>query len=662
MLRKSIPALVGLPLVGMILTATASAQGSNTCSSAQAIAGEGTFPFNNQGATTDGNSSGCPNSIQNDVWFLWTAPSTDLFEIKTCGLTGIDSMLAAYDSLTCPPSNPLACNDDSCGLQSSIQFNANSGSQYLVRVGNFPGANTGSGNINIATGVACSGLTTGPDVIVGDLYDIEKYGAVNGVTGYALGTISCNVGDTPLQWQGGSSNHPVIGQNVYRLEDGRFEQIGMSWLKHGFTALTGSLCCSCQNPGTGSLLGVGCSDPYSAGLNGSQSGLGPRSEVNAWTGNFPYPFGTQGQTGNATYKRIQIANADLDTATHPSAMIFGEGQYVAKDDSTSGNQLNNVSWRPLSVGSFSGGGWNLFLAGQTVREEPAIQAWQNVHPDVRLSEIQATGDGLMIVGSKATDNGNGTWHYEYAIYNMNSHRNTGHFIVPLTAGANPFNIEFHAPESHSGEPYSNAPWTTQVFADRIEWFTDTFDDDKDANAVRWGTLYNFRFDSGQAPVDALADVKFFVPGSPSDATASVYAPGGGASCFMANYCTTSPNSAGPGATILGSGSTSVAANDFAVSTFTNPVGQSGIFFMGDAQSALPFGNGIRCAGGSITRYSVQQTDGLGEASLAIDNTTAPALGKIVPGSTWNWQWWYRDPMGGGAAFNTSDGLTVSYCP
>jgi hypothetical protein len=84
--------------------------------------------------------------------------------------------------------------------------------------------------------------------------------------------------------------------------------------------------------------------------------------------------------------------------------------------------------------------------------------------------------------------------------------------------------------------------------------------------------------------------------------------------------------------------------------------------MGDAQSALPFGNGIRCAGGSITRYSVQQTDGLGEASLAIDNTTAPALGKIVPGSTWNWQWWYRDPMGGGAAFNTSDGLTVSYCP
>ena len=52
-----------------------------------------------------------------------------------------------------------------------------------------------------------------------------------------------------------------------------------------FGVAAGSLCNTCTDP-SGSYLGVGCSDPYGAGLNGSQSGLGPKSEVNASTGVF----------------------------------------------------------------------------------------------------------------------------------------------------------------------------------------------------------------------------------------------------------------------------------------------------------------------------------------------------------------------------------------
>ena len=33
---------------------------------------------------------------------------------------------------------------------------------------------------------------------------------------------------------------------------------------------------------------MNCSDSYSAGLNGAQSGLGPKFEVNPTTGVFPY--------------------------------------------------------------------------------------------------------------------------------------------------------------------------------------------------------------------------------------------------------------------------------------------------------------------------------------------------------------------------------------
>ena len=118
---------------------------------------------------------------------------------------------------------------------------------------------------------ALTAQTAGPDVIVGDLIDVANYGQVGGINAYAIGTTSCNIGTTPLQWVASTNQHPVIGQNLYRVKNGRFEQIGISWLKHGFTALAQSLCATCQNPGTGSLLGVNCSDPYVASLNGSQT-------------------------------------------------------------------------------------------------------------------------------------------------------------------------------------------------------------------------------------------------------------------------------------------------------------------------------------------------------------------------------------------------------
>ena len=89
-----------------------------------------------------------------------------------------------------------------------------------------------------------------------------------------------------------NTDHPVIPQNLYRMSGGasnndRFEQIGQSWLKHAFTALQQNACGFGCTPGTGTHLGVGCSDPYGASLNASQSGLGSRAWVNPFTGAYP---------------------------------------------------------------------------------------------------------------------------------------------------------------------------------------------------------------------------------------------------------------------------------------------------------------------------------------------------------------------------------------
>ncbi len=138
--------------------------------------------------------------------------------------------------------------------------------------------------------------------------------------------------------------------------------------------------------------------------------------------------------------------------------------------------------------------------------------------------------------------------------------------------------------------------------------------------------------------------------------------GGGSGCNVHNYCFTSPNSVGPGSLIFSTGSASIAANDFSVVSDSNPPNKNGIFFMGVNEILTPFGNGFLCLSGSLTRYNVVQTDVFGSVTMDVDNTVPPALGKIVSGSTWKWQFWYRDPAGGGAAFNLSDGLSVTYCP
>ena len=62
----------------------------------------------------------------------------------------------------------------------------------------------------------------------------------------------------------------------------------------------------------GDTLGVGCSDLYSSGLNGQQSNMGPKFEVNAFTGEYPYPATDLNLTGNGIYKRVQIPIAELD--------------------------------------------------------------------------------------------------------------------------------------------------------------------------------------------------------------------------------------------------------------------------------------------------------------------------------------------------------------
>ncbi len=128
---------------------------------------DGSTPFTTAGATTDGLPTGpfCVffgnDVINNDRWYNYTATCDAFVTVDTCGSVG-DTELAVYegcDTANCPPLQaPLACNDDFCGLLSSVSFFATQGSCYKIRVGTFSAAGTASGNINIT---GCGG---GPGV------------------------------------------------------------------------------------------------------------------------------------------------------------------------------------------------------------------------------------------------------------------------------------------------------------------------------------------------------------------------------------------------------------------------------------------------------------------------------------------------------------------
>lgn len=159
-------------------------------------------------------------------------------------------------------------------------------------------------------------------------------------------------------------------------------------------------------------------------------------------------------------------------------------------------------------------------------------------------------------------------------------------------------------------------------------------------------------------------VTFTDPGSGISATMTLVGTLNGTySCpTPQSFCQTSANSAGPGALMDHSGSTSWTTNNLTLIAGGLPSGQNGIFYFGPNQIQTPFGDGFRCVGGGVFRLGVQNSGPTGTFNQLLDFTNLAGPGTIAAGDEWNFQAWYRDPMGGGSGFNLSNGLNIKFCP
>ena len=369
----------------------------------------------------------------------------------------------------------------------------------------------------------------GPDIIVGDIQSVLRFDRVGDITAYGVGTTACNLGDERVDWVQGTNQHPVIFSNMYRFKDGRFEQIGMSWGFHEFYAVSQSSCVPCLDPAYGgSQLGVGCSSPTSAALAGYQINLGKRSEINANTGYFQYPPSPPwGDTpGTSIDRRLQIQDSYLDPSLNADALYFVDGHYISPGDAEADHNNNDASYRQVAVTETSTDIYDVVVQSVTQRGQSAIRAWQDNDPSVIETDIQ-TNEGLFILSAQTTDLGNGLWHYEYALQNINSDRSASSFSIPLPADAIIQNIGFHDVDYHSGEDYDLSDWSATVNDNSITWATESYADNPNANALRFGTLYNFWFDIYASPDSVEANIDLFKPGTPNTVNAVTVGPASG---------------------------------------------------------------------------------------------------------------------------------------
>ncbi|HMN97731.1 MAG TPA: hypothetical protein PKC43_14760 [Phycisphaerales bacterium] len=162
----------------------------------------GPNPITNIGAGGGASGSTCLNSLQNDVWYRYTATCTGPVTFSTCNSVNFDTVIAIYGGCTfgafpffgCSLGAALTCVDDTpfCGTSTIASVNMTMGTCVFVRVGGWNGAE-GFGTLTVTCG--CPG-------------DLNNDGTVNGADlGILLG-----------QW-GGPGSGDLNGDGVVNGAD-----------------------------------------------------------------------------------------------------------------------------------------------------------------------------------------------------------------------------------------------------------------------------------------------------------------------------------------------------------------------------------------------------------------------------------------------------------
>lgn len=308
----------------------------------------------------------------------------------------------------------------------------------------------------------------------------------------------------------GNDQHPYLVWNLYRIADGRLEQIGVSGAKHAWLTINFSCTINCGDGGvpggSGHILWPGCGDVYGVGNNDAAGDLGPRDEINPRTGVFvsrgsffdQNADGAQDNSSSAPGEnRMMVERSELET---PDADYLFESWYVIRDDV---DIFNSMGFHPVSPANTSGDNWNYglgpFQQGSAVDEwaapggTPESGAMNVLHEDPRIGHFKVLARAEQLPDER--------WRYSYFVMNYDVERGIEQFAV--LADTRVDNAYFHDPDQDGGNDWPLATGAGLRF------------DAPDGNPLRWGTGYSFGFDADQPPVARQVEVGLG-QGAPSD--------------------------------------------------------------------------------------------------------------------------------------------------
>jgi hypothetical protein len=217
-----------------------------------------------------------------------------------------------------------------------------------------------------------------------------------------------------------------------------------------------------------------------------------------------------------------------------------------------------------------------------------------------------------------------------------------HFSVPVPSQSTTLPLGWNVLGNCAGTP--DATWNAVITdVDRVRWF--------------YGDpTFFYIFDVWNVGMDNARVVEEIGAGT-------CFGDGLNGPCPCANAGGTEEgcaNSTGRGARLAAVGSTSVSANDLVLVATQMKPNTLSIVFQGNAVLAvpLPFGDGLRCAGGTVKRL------GVGHNSPAGSATFGPGLagpGGWTSGAIFGFQVYHRDPPGPcGTRFNVTPAVAVTF--
>ena len=579
-------------------TASLAAAQNDECTTASVIA-LGTTAFDTTTATLSPEAWPCAGGGGPDLWYSYTTPNTNAVRFETCG-TSYDTALEIFTG-TCGSLVSLVCNDDACGLQSSVLYPGGAmGTTFYVRVGGFAG-NVGTGTIT-ATEITPA---------TNDECATAAMASLN--TSIAFDTSSATM--SPTAWPCAGGGGPDLWWEITSSStmDLRFETCGSSYdtSLEVFTGTCGALVpvdCNDDACGLQSVVTVGgvtSGTTYYVRVGGFAGNTGSGTLLITETTPPPPPppltnncvetifasnnFGNQG--GAIYFDLTATANVSI------SGMLTNSGQPV-------GTPIGyEVYTTPMTYQGNAGNAaaWTLVAADDGLTVSAGLDQPTVVNFLAPFS-LNAGTHGIAIIGSNALTglqteirytNGNGT--------NQNFASADG--VLSTSHGA-----------------ADNVPWSGGAFTPRV---------------------WNGRLCHGMA----TPGINYCGPAVVNSTGNSATMSASGSASVMSNDLT-------------------LEANDMpnnAFGFFLTSMTQGFSPMPGGSAGNLCLGGSI---GRFVGAGQIQNSGATGSISLLTNNSQWPTPGGLVQvnaGETWNCQAWFRDMSpAGGATSNFTDGLEITF--